>query len=281
MRELLLGFRLLDLLDIVVVSFFVYYVLLWFKGSRALQLIKGFSFIVVLFILSHILHLYTIQWLMEKLAAIIFLMLIIVFQPELRLALEKLGRQSFISAFIVAKKGQEISFISQIIRAVEMLASKKTGALIVLEGITGLNEYLESGLKLDARISYDLILSVFQKAAPIHDGAMIIQGDRIAGVSCLLPLSESKFIDQRLGTRHRAALGLSEISDAKIIIVSEETGIISLAENGILARYLTRESLEERLLSDFSQDRKQFAQYVTKFFNRKKENQKNKKIKKK
>lgn len=173
-KELITNFRILDLVDILIVSYFVYQVLVWLKGSRAVQLIKGFAIIVILFIVSQLLQLYTIEWLMEKLAAIIFIMLIVVFQPELRQALEKLGRQSFVSSFIFAKKGQEISFVNQLIRAVMHISAKRHGALIVMEGVTGLNEYLESGLKLDARVSYDLIISVFQKSSPIHDGAIKI-----------------------------------------------------------------------------------------------------------
>jgi diadenylate cyclase len=139
--------------------------------------------------------------------------------------------------------------VRNVVRAVEQLAENKTGALIIVERQAGLTEYLESGVRMDALLSSELLLSVFNSRSPLHDGAAIIQGDRIVAASCLLPLTESRLLDKRLGTRHRAAVGMSEVSDALVIVVSEKTGIISLAENGILTRYLTRDQLEEKLFS--------------------------------
>lgn len=251
MMTILQGIRVVDFFDILIVSIVVYYALIWFYNSRAFQLFKGFLVIVLLFIFSKILHLYTIEWLMQELATIIMILLIIVFQPELRRALERLGRQSFINNFLFGKKGQNIGYLNELIRSIESMSEKKTGALIVIEKATGLAEYLEGGLPLDAVVSEDLLIAIFQKNSPLHDGAVIIQGNRIAAVRCLLPLTENKLIDQRLGTRHRSAIGLTEVSDAIVLLVSEETGIISLAENGVLFRYLNKGDLEEKLLVDY------------------------------
>jgi diadenylate cyclase len=155
--------------------------------------------------------------------------------------------------FLFSSGKQTFGYLTQIIKAVEELSAKKTGALIVLERSTGLTEYVGTGHKLEALVSQNLLISIFEKNAPLHDGAVIISGDRIQAAGCVLPLSESE-LDDRLSTRHRAGLGISEVSDAFVIIVSEETGIISLAENGFLSRYLDRESLEERLLGSYRKE---------------------------
>ncbi|MBU0579679.1 MAG: diadenylate cyclase CdaA [Candidatus Margulisbacteria bacterium] len=244
----------IDIIDILIVSFLVYQILLWFKGTRTLQLLRGLVLIFAFYIISQLTGLATINWLLQKLTAIIVITLIIVFQPELRKALERLGRGKFFSEFIFSGSGKSLGFLNQVIKAVEELSKTKTGAIIAIERNTGLNEFIESGIQVDALVNNDLIVSTFNKASPLHDGAMMIQGNRIAAASCLFPLSESHLIDKRLGTRHRAALGLSEISDAIIIVVSEETGAISLAENGILTRFLTKETLEERMLNIYKND---------------------------
>ncbi len=266
MLELLSNLRFLDIIDILIVSILIYYILLWFHASRAFQLFKGFLFIAFIFILSKLIGLYTIQWLLQKLAAIMVVLLIIVFQPELRKALEQLGRHSIFSTLLGNQPGRDIVVMNEIIRAVDELSEKKIGALIVLEKSTGLGEYVETGLEMDALVREDLLVSIFQKNSPLHDGAVIIQDSRILAVSCLLPLSESKQIDTKLGTRHRAAVGITELSDALVIIVSEETGVISMAENGELKRYLNRQNLEEKLLSLQKQPTADLLQKVGGFF---------------
>lgn len=255
MIPFLKAIRLTDILDIALVSVMVYSVLQWIKGSRAFQLFKGLLFIVLLFIVSKVLGLTTILWLLQKMVAIIFIFLIVVFQPELRRGLERLGRNFFLWSFLWGESAkQDITIITRLTKAVDILAQKNLGALIILERKTGLSEYAESGVTIDAQITTELLVSLFCKNAPLHDGAVILQNDRIAAASCLLPLSETSYVNQKLGTRHRAALGISEASDAIAIIVSEETGHIAIAENGILNRYPNKESLNERLLEVFRRE---------------------------
>jgi diadenylate cyclase len=189
-----------------------------------------------------------INWFFEKFSAAILVVLIIVFQPELRRTLERLGRGRFLRRMGLTPKASSW-FIRSLVRSIEWLADNKTGAIIALERNTGLNDFIESGTRLDALISHELLISIFGNKSPLHDGAMIIQGDRITAAGCLLPLSESKMLDKSLGTRHRAAVGLSEMTDALIIVVSETTGGISMAENGNLTRSVIREMLEEKLFS--------------------------------
>ncbi|MDI6731599.1 MAG: diadenylate cyclase CdaA [Candidatus Margulisbacteria bacterium] len=238
-----------DLLDVLVVSVMLYYILIWFRGTRAIPLLRGLIVILLVYLFGKVLNLYTINWLFDKFIAVVAVMLVILFQPELRRTLERFGRGRILGTlgFVAAQQGSH--HVRNIVRAVEQMSEDHVGALIVIERSGGLNEYLESGVKIDSLISGELIQSIFHTKSPLHDGAVILQGGRIAAAGCLLPLSDSQLLDKRLGTRHRAAVGISEISDALVIIVSEKTGTISLAENGQLARYLTREQLEEKLLS--------------------------------
>lgn len=255
MLEIIQSFRLVDLIDILIVSVFVYYGLIWFQTTRAFQLFKGLLFILLLFLVSKWLGMQTIPWLLQKLATFFVILIIVVFHPELRKALEQLGRHSIFS-MIFGSQSLDIVFISEIMRAVETMSNRKIGAIIVIENSTGLGEYLESGVEIEAKVSEDLLLSIFQKNSPLHDGAVIIQRDKIIAARCLLPLTDNKFIDQRLGTRHRAAIGISELTDAMVIVVSEEGGTISLAHNGALQRYLSRQDLEEQLLISYPKSRK-------------------------
>lgn len=238
----------LDLVDVGIVAVLIYYGFLWLKGTRAVNLIRGIIILLVIYVSARFLGFSTINWLFDKFSAVILVVLIIVFQPELRRALEQLGRGRIFQR-IGFTASPSSWFIRAIVRGIEQLAEHKYGALIVLERNTGLNEYSESGTRLDAILSSELLVSIFCKNSDLHDGAVIIQGDRIFAASCLLPLSESKLLDKRLGTRHRAAVGLSELTDAIVIVISETTGTISIAENGYLTRFLTREMLEERLFS--------------------------------
>lgn len=241
--------RWIDLLDITLVAILFYYILLWLQGTRAIPLIRGLIVVLLLYLVGRILNLYTINWLFEKFMAVIAVMVVILFQPELRRTLERFGRGKFLGVFGFVPTPHGAIYVRHIVRAVEQLSEAKTGALITLERATGLTEYMESGVRLDAALSSELLLSIFNPKSPLHDGAVIIQGDRVAAASCLFPISESRLLDKRLGTRHRAAVGISELSDALVVVVSEKTGIISFAENGFLTRYLTRDLLEEKLFS--------------------------------
>jgi diadenylate cyclase len=236
--------RWLDFLDIFIVSILIYYVLLWLQGTRAIPLMRGLILILLVYIAGKFLGLYTLNWLFDRFAAVIAVMLVIVFQPELRRTLERFGRGRL---FVPSSHGS--LYVRHLVKAIEQLSEGKMGALMVIERGTGLSEYLESGVRMDALLSAELLLSIFNPKSPLHDGAVIIQGDRILAASCLLPISDSRLLDKRLGTRHRAAVGISELSDALVMVVSEKMGIISVAENGQLTRYLTKDLLEEKLFS--------------------------------
>ncbi|HTY13481.1 MAG TPA: diadenylate cyclase CdaA [Candidatus Omnitrophota bacterium] len=239
---------LLDMLDIAVVAVILYYIILWLRGTQAANLLRGLILLISLYLAAKLLGLATLNWLFDKFSAAILVLLIIVFQPELRRTLERLGRGGFIRRIGIVPQ-TSTWFIRSLVRSIEWMAENRVGAIIVIEKNSGLSEYIESGTRIDALISSELITSVFDRSSPLHDGAIIIQGERIVAAGCLLPLSESKLLDKRLGTRHRAAVGLSEISDALAIVVSESSGTISIAENGYLSRFVTREMLEERLFS--------------------------------
>jgi len=244
---------LLALIDISVVAFVIYRGMMLIKGTRAVQLLKGLAVLVVASFASQVLGLDTIQWILEQVRLAIVVALPIVFQPELRRALEKLGRGKFFARPLSFLGEEDMSkLISELVRATQSLSKNKTGALIILEREIGINDFVETGIKLDAVVSAELFLNIFEPNTPLHDGAAIIRGDRIIAAGCFLPLTDSPYLSKQLGTRHRAALGITEVSDAIAIIVSEETGTISVADEGKLTRYLDeknlRETLEELLL---------------------------------
>jgi diadenylate cyclase len=266
MFSALLGqFRPQDILDIALVSIAVYYALVWLRSSRAGQLLKGFAVLIGIFIISKVADLYTIEWLIGQLTPMLATLLIVVFQPELRHGLEKLGGNFFAPA---TKQTADLNIISQIVKAVEFLAKRKIGALIVIERNIGLSEFMETGITLQAEINADLIVSLFHKKALIHDGALIIRDKKIGAVSCMLPLTENKNLGS-LGTRHRAAIGLSEVSDALIIVVSEETGYISIAENGQLTRKLTLQAVQTHLLKVYQGELTALQRNLKKLFSKK------------
>ncbi len=247
--------RLVDLIDIGIVAVLLYYVLLWLQGTRAVSLVRGLVLLLLIYIAGRLLNLYTINWLFDKFAAAIAVMLVILFQPELRRTLERFGRGRFLGVLGFTPVTRGALYVRHIVRSAEQLSNMRAGALIVIERLSGMTEYLESGVKLDALLSSELLLTIFDPSSPLHDGAVIVQGDRITAASCLLPISESRSLDKRLGTRHRAAVGVSEVTDALVVVVSEETGMISVAENGELTRDLTQDQLEEKLYSLYKVER--------------------------
>ncbi|ABK61262.1 MULTISPECIES: diadenylate cyclase CdaA [Clostridium] len=237
-----------SVLDIIVVSYIFYKFYMLMNETRAEQLLKGILFIILLIPISSLLHLTTLNWILNKTLTIGVLSLIIIFQPEIRKALEHIGRSAFTDKHILENEEKMDEVVTQIVNAVENLSKSRTGALIVFEQTTGLGDVISTGTKLDSVVSAALLENIFVVNTPLHDGASIIRNDRIAAAGCFLPLTNNTEINKQLGTRHRAAIGISEVSDALVIIVSEETGVISLAVNGNLTRYYTKERLKDILI---------------------------------
>ncbi|GAA0784324.1 diadenylate cyclase CdaA [Hathewaya limosa] len=233
-----------SILDILVVSFIFYKSYNLIKETRAEQLLKGILFVFLIIPISEILHLRTLNWIINQTITIGVLTIVIIFQPEIRKALEHLGRSTFSDKHILEDEEIRNLVIGEIVTAVENLSYTRTGALIVIEQRTGLAEIINTGTKLDAIVSSALLENIFVVNTPLHDGATIIRNNRIVSSGCFLPLTDNNKLNKKLGTRHRAGIGLSEASDALVIIVSEETGTISLALNGKLLRNYDGEKLK-------------------------------------
>lgn len=234
------------LLDAAVVYSLVYYLLRWIRDIHSLAIIRGVVFVGFLYVVFQALQLHSINWVLSQLTSVLLIILVVVFQHDLRRLLERLGDPRWFMSVDLYNNQESTRVIKQLLRAVDILSKKKIGGLLVIEMNTDLSPYINTGVKVDAVVTAELLVTLFWPNSPTHDGAIIIQKNKISSVDCLLPLSEAYLIDRSIGTRHRAALGLSESTDALIVIVSEETGIISLAENGNLTRYLNREALEAR-----------------------------------
>ena len=248
-------FRIRDVIDILIVAVAIYKIYILIKETRAEQLMKGVLAIFFFSILSRVFNLYTVAWILKQAMTAGFVLIIVVFQPELRRMLEYIGtsnifKKSFVDMqYEAAKKNSK-----EIVHALASLSRQKIGALIVFERRTGLNEVIETGTLLDAKISSELLINIFIPNTPLHDGAVVIREDTIKAASCFLPLSENQSISKELGTRHRAALGISEKSDSLSVVVSEETGAISIAERGELQRYIDEGTLENILMKFYSAD---------------------------
>lgn len=236
------------IIDILVVAFIFYKGYMLIKETRAEQLLKGIAFIIILIPISAILNLSMLYFILSKTLTIGIISVVIIFQPEIRRALEHLGRSAFEDKHGFVDKEQRNIYVNEIVNAVSNLADSKTGALIAIEQGTGLGELISSGTIIEAKITSNLLENIFVVNTPLHDGATIIGKDKILAAGCVLPLTNNKEINKKLGTRHRAGIGLSEISDALVIIVSEETGIISLAINGRLTRNYDKDRLRSILL---------------------------------
>jgi diadenylate cyclase len=234
-----------DVLDIAIVSVVVYEFLKLIRGTRAVQMAMGSFLIIVLFYVSNLAPLQTVNWLIRNMLVYVAFAAIVIFQSDIRRALAHLGRAPFFRYFTRAESAEEA--IEEIVVAATVLASHRTGAIIVVEREIGLRNYIESGIPLDASLTYDLLVTVFQPGSPLHDGAVIIQENRVAAAACFLPLTVSPKIGRELGTRHRAAIGVTEESDALAIVVSEETGQISLSLEGQIDRSLSADQLRARL----------------------------------
>jgi diadenylate cyclase len=234
-----------DLLDIGLVSFLIYELLLLIRGTRAVQMALSGGFLIGLFFLSEWLQLETVNWVIRNLAAYVVFAIIVLFQSDIRRALAHFGRARFFRYFERATSTDET--LEELVTAATTLSARRIGAIMVVERQIGLRNYIEGGIPLDATVTYDLMATIFQPGSPLHDGAAIVQGDRVAAAACFLPLSVNPRVSRELGTRHRAAIGLTEENDAVAIVVSEETGIISVATAGDLERGFTADTLRLRL----------------------------------
>lgn len=238
-----------DLLDIVLVSLILYRLLLLIRGTKAAQMLIGLALLLVASVVSRYFPLYTLDWVLQSFWAYIVIALIIIFQPEIRRALAKMGETPFLTAFTSA---EELKGLDEIVKAAASMANRKIGALIVLERETALRDFVELGTPLDAKVSRDLLMSVFHPTSPIHDGAVVIRGNRVVSAGCFLPITLTGDMSRAFGTRHRAAVGLTEETDAAVVVISEETGGISLAVDGRLEVNLDMNRLRERLTELFT-----------------------------
>lgn len=237
----------INIVDVLLVWFVIYQLIKIIKGTKAVQLLKGIFVIIIVRVLTEVFGLNTLKWMMDQVLLWGFLAVIIIFQPELRRALEQIGRGRLFARTMLQEEEERDRIIEALSKSVNYMAKRRIGALISIEKETGLSEYIETGTLLNSELSSELLINIFIPNAPLHDGAVIIQSNKIAAAGCYLPLSESSFISKELGTRHRAAIGLSEVTDAVTIIVSEETGAISLATDSDLYRDLPIDKFEERL----------------------------------
>lgn len=237
-----------DIIEIVIISYFMYHLLVWIKNSRVWMLIRGVIFILIFFVFAAIFEMNTILWLGEKLVSVAVTVLIVVFQPELRRALEQIGRRKIKSIFTWnllktgVKKFDDTTIVSMVTACYEM-GAVKTGALIVVENDMQLTEFERTGISIDALVTRQLLINIFEKNTPLHDGAVIVRGDRVVSATCYLPLSDNMGLSKDLGTRHRAAVGISEVSDSLTIVVSEETGTVSYAREGRIVRDVKEDEL--------------------------------------
>ncbi|UFJ40706.1 diadenylate cyclase CdaA [Brevibacillus humidisoli] len=233
-------------IDILLVTYVIYKLIMLIRGTRAVQLLKGILVIVITWLLSNYFELTTLHFLMSQAVTFGVLALVIIFQPELRRALEQLGRGRFFSRSASMEEEETArQIVQEIVKSVTYLAKRRIGALIVVERETGLNDYVETGIAINGRVSSELLINIFIPNTPLHDGAVIIRKETILAAGCYLPLSENPSISKELGTRHRAAIGMSEVSDGLSIVVSEETGQVSFALNGEVRRNIEEEQLAD------------------------------------
>ena len=231
-----------DIIDIVVVAMLIYWLLVFIKGTRAVQMLTGLAILLLGFVVSDKLEFLTLRWLLSTFLSSIILVIIIIFQSDIRRVLTQVGKGTFFRG-----SQERLQLIEEVSRAAISLGSKHIGALVVLERSTGLNDHTETGTALDARVSRDLLISIFHTSSPLHDGAVVIQKGRISAAGCFLPLTSNPLVDRSYGTRHRAAIGLTEETDAIVILISEERGQVCIVENGLVGPSLDKATLDVRL----------------------------------
>lgn len=243
----------IDIIEIIIITFLFYNLLVWFKSTRAWMLFKGIMILLGFVVIAAVFQMNTILWIAEKAINVGVIAIVIIFQPELRRALEQLGRKNFLTSWFSFDFGKDEPerfserTINEICKACFEMGKVKTGALIVVEGSVKLSEYERTGIDVDALVSSQLLINIFEKNTPLHDGAIIVRGDRVISATCYLPLSDNLELSKELGTRHRAAVGISEVSDSLTIVVSEETGAVSVACEGRIYRKLESNDLKQHL----------------------------------
>ncbi len=247
--------QIIDIIEILILAVIFYFCASWVKKTRAYTLLKGVYIIAIFILMVNLFQMTTLLWIIKSISTVVLIAIVIIFQPELRKALEDLGQKNVVSSIIPISfdsgKEEEDRYsdktITEIVRAVYDMSEVKTGALIVIEMNIVLNEYVNTGIKMDSLLSSQLLINIFEHNTPLHDGAVIVQGERVLAATCYLPLSDNKNISKHLGTRHRAALGISEVSDSFTIVVSEETGRVSYAYGGELTTSVAPNELREQL----------------------------------
>ena len=245
--------QVMDVVDILLAAFVIYKIILMLQTTSSARIAKSIVIILLLTAATSLLNMYLMNYLLDKILEIGLIALVIMFQPELRRMLEKLGSKSFREILSMKEEQRNIDrVISETVRACEIMSRERTGVLIVFERTTSLEDYQKTGTVIDARVSTELLRNIFFTKASLHDGAVIIRNERIAAAGCVLPLTENRNISSDLGTRHRAGIGMSEVSDAVVVIVSEETGTISVAISGMLKRHLAPQTLEKLLLNELA-----------------------------
>ena len=242
-----------DIVEILIITFLFYYMLVWIKNTRAWVLLKGIMVILLFVLVAAVFQMNTIIWIAKNTLSVAITAIVIIFQPEIRKALENLGQKNFLTSFFAFdfSKGEIAKFtdktINELVKACYEMGNVKTGALIVIEDEIVLSEYERTGIAVDGILTSQLLINIFEKNTPLHDGAVIVRGDRVVSATCYLPLTDSLSISKDLGTRHRAAVGISEVSDSLTIVVSEETGKVSIAMGGELYRNVDAEFLKNKL----------------------------------
>ena len=243
-----------DILEIALISFFIYQFMVWIKFTRAYTLLKGILIVLLFILFAYVLKMNTILWIIKNLSTILLTSVVVIFQPELRKMLEQLGQKKFMASIFPLDAGNEVQerftdkTINELVKACFDMGEVRTGALIVIEQNIRLSEYERTGINVDAVLTSQLLINIFEHNTPLHDGAVLVRGNRIVAATCYLPLSDNMELSKQLGTRHRAGVGISEVSDSLTIIVSEETGQVSMAQNGQLSRGLTSAELRSALI---------------------------------
>lgn len=243
-----------DILEIALISFFIYQFMVWIKFTRAYTLLKGILIVLLFILFAYVLKMNTILWIIKNLSTILLTSVVVIFQPELRKMLEQLGQKKFMASIFPLDAGKEVQerftdkTINELVKACFDMGEARTGALIVIEQNIRLSEYERTGINVDAVLTSQLLINIFEHNTPLHDGAVLVRGNRIVAATCYLPLSDNMELSKKLGTRHRAGVGISEVSDSLTIIVSEETGQVSMAQNGQLSRGLTSAELRSALI---------------------------------